>query len=67
MITNLKEITHLNNNPFLKVLIINYIKQQYEDNADLSDEALLAELHNLLITNNLQAIFVTESQSNYYL
>lgn len=46
--------------PLTKQLLINFVKVQYEENADLSDESLRAELIWLYENNQLDQLFLGE-------
>ncbi len=46
--------------PLTRQLLINFIKAQYEENADLSEESLKAELVWLYNNNQLDQLFIGE-------
>lgn len=46
--------------PLTKQLLINYVKTQYEENADLSNESLRIELLWLYNNNSLDQLFLGE-------
>tara|TARA_R110000751_G_scaffold203091_1_gene307531 strand:- start:56 stop:271 length:216 start_codon:yes stop_codon:yes gene_type:complete len=46
--------------PITKQLLINYVKVQYEENADISDESLKRELLLLYTNNQLDQLFIGE-------
>ncbi|AZQ44868.1 hypothetical protein [Nonlabens ponticola] len=52
--------------PFTRELLVNYIRIQYEENADYRYEALRAELLLLQRENRLAELFLAEEQSNWY-
>lgn len=63
---NNEGITSLENNPILKLLLKDYCKMQYEENAILDDEHLLME-YNLLLKENRQGdLFECERLNNSY-
>lgn len=59
------EIQNFERNPLLQQLIKNYITIQYEENADYSQSAMLAELRSLTENNQLIQLFQCEYVSNY--
>lgn len=46
--------------PHTKQLLINYVKVQYEEHADISDESLKSELISLYNNNQLDQLFLGE-------
>jgi hypothetical protein len=46
--------------PITKQLLISYVKVQYEENADISDESLKRELLLLYTNNQLDQLFIAE-------
>lgn len=62
----LLEIRDFDLNPILKGLLIEYVKFQYNENADVSNEGLYAEYLHLEETNKLNELFIQEKLTNYY-
>lgn len=62
----LLEIRDFNLNPILKGLLIEYVKFQYNEYADVSNEGLYAEYLHLEETNKLNDLFIQEKLNNYY-
>lgn len=50
----------LHNTPITKKLLINFVKIQYEENTDLSEESLKRELLWLYDNNQLDQLFIGE-------
>jgi hypothetical protein len=50
--------------PITKQLLINYIKVQYEENADISDDSLKTELIWLHNNNQLDQLFIAEHSTS---
>lgn len=63
MIENLAEI-NLDETPLTKQLLENYVLRMYEEEADLSDEALMSELLLLRDGNNMQQLVLAEALTN---
>lgn len=55
-----EELRDLNNNPFLKKLLINYCLIHYEQDAITDDEHLLREYYYLKQINSLDELFNCE-------
>lgn len=62
----LLEIRDFDLNPILKGLLIEYVKFQYNEYADVSNEGLYAEYLHLEETNKLNDLFIQEKLNNYY-
>lgn len=62
----LLEIRDFDLNPILKGLLIEYVKFQYNEYADVSNEGLFAEYLHLEETNKLNDLFIQEKLNNYY-
>ncbi|MDT0554499.1 hypothetical protein [Patiriisocius hiemis] len=60
------ELMDLGITPLTRELLINYIRIQYEENADYSYDSLRAELLLLERENRLHELFLAEEQANYY-
>lgn len=50
--------------PLTKQLLINYVKNQYEENVDISDDSLRAELLWLHNNNQLDELLIGEYLTN---
>ena len=61
------KITDLKNNPILKQLLINYCILNYEENAILDDDHLIAEYNLLARNNELHLLFEAEFLHNNYI
>ena len=61
-----EEITDFDNNPILRILLVEYCLMQYEENAILDDEHLLMEYKLLISENRLNDIFITELLNNAF-
>lgn len=58
------EITNFENNPKLKVLLIDYMNRIYENEAIYDDDYLLKEYNYLKNNNELDLLFIEENINN---
>jgi Na+/phosphate symporter len=65
-INNYEEITSLDFNEKLKSLLIIYVRINYEETADYSDDSLMNEYRYLLNNNQLNVLFQCEKLENLF-
>ncbi len=65
-INNYEEITSLDFNEKLKSLLMIYVRINYEENADYSEDSLMSEYRYLLNNNELNLLFQCEKLESLF-
>lgn len=63
---NIQNLENFNNLPKIKELLIIFVKNEYEQDYDISDDALLEELKLLHQQGNIEFLIEAEYLSNYF-